>query len=160
MSLTLPAHHDDHYGGAAGWSSPGARHGYGLRAAPPFGHCDCRRPDLQPAPDSLHHAGHLSAVRPAVSTLLRVADTWLSPRLERPVASSTCRVSYEYFSAVHSQVRRHDTTHTRARPLRRARLWIAACVPSAANRLPDHSGQRDSAGSEPRDHGIIGGDSA
>ena len=37
----------------------------GLRAAPPAGHLHRRRPDLQPGPHPLYHAGHLSVVRPA-----------------------------------------------------------------------------------------------
>ena len=65
LPVAVPAHHDDHHGGAVGGAAPGHRHRPGLRTAPPAGHLHRRRPDLQPGAHPLYHSGHLSLVRSA-----------------------------------------------------------------------------------------------
>ena len=53
-----------------GARAAGARHRHRLGTAPPAGHHHDRRPAHQPDADALHHAGHLSLLRPAGQALL------------------------------------------------------------------------------------------
>ena len=56
----FPPHSHDHARGDVRRPAAGARHGHRLGTAPAARHRHRRRPDRQPAPDALHHAGDLS----------------------------------------------------------------------------------------------------
>src|SRR5262249_59859699 len=69
-----------------------------LGAAPSARHLDRRRPAAEPGADPVHHAGHLSVVRPAVAAVQRAgrraqpgeraAMSLSTPFIRRPVATT------------------------------------------------------------------------
>ena len=63
FAAALPAHHDDHDGGAAQRHSAGVRLGHRLGIAETAGRSDGGRPAGQPGADALHHAGDLHLLR-------------------------------------------------------------------------------------------------
>src|SRR5262249_10258837 len=60
VPAALPADHDDHHGGAAGWNSAGAGDRDRQRAAAAAGHLHRGRAAHLADPHPLHHAGRLS----------------------------------------------------------------------------------------------------
>ena len=77
LPAALPADHDDDDGRDPRRLAADARHRHRLRTAPAARHRHCRRPDLQPVADAVHHAGDLSLFRPpgrAADAARRPAD--------------------------------------------------------------------------------------
>src|SRR5581483_4504687 len=93
LPAALPSDHDDHHGGVVGRIAVGPQYGDRLRAAAALGCRDCRRSDLQSAPDIVYDTGDLSGVRPISPTVLCVA--W--PKHRRTIPTSTCQVKHEFF---------------------------------------------------------------
>ena len=65
LPAAVPAHPDDHHGGAAGRPAAGVGQRHRLGIAPPSGNYDYRRPDLQPDADAFHYSGGLPLHGPA-----------------------------------------------------------------------------------------------
>ncbi len=63
LPAALPAHHDDHHGGAAGRGAAGLRQRRRFGTAQAARHLHHRRIAGQPGADPVHHAGHLFVLR-------------------------------------------------------------------------------------------------
>ena len=111
-----------------------ARHRNRLRTAPAARHRHYRRPDRQPDAHAVHHAGHLSLLRPPGGAPDR------RPAGER--RSFPKRRPNEHFRAIHQPAGGDDAAHARHRARRHSRVLEIAGRAAAAGRLSDHFGQR------------------
>src|SRR5262249_47278101 len=68
-SVALPADPDDHHGGDSRRPAADARHRHRFGTAPAARHRHYRRTCVQPIADAVHHARHLSLLRPAGGAL-------------------------------------------------------------------------------------------
>ena len=82
----VPADHDDDVRRAARRVAAGAGNRHRLRAAPPDGHRDRRRPDPVANAHALHHAGHLHLPRPAgqVGPATSRCERWVATERTEP----------------------------------------------------------------------------
>ena len=135
VPAALPAHHDDHDGGAARRLAAGPGHGNRFRTAPPPGHLHGRRPDREPGAHAVHDAGHLHFLRPARAKIFRKARF----RDERPRPRRRIN-AHEYFLAIHSSPGRHHALDGGDCACRRRGIQVPAGVAAAADRFPDDLG--------------------
>ena len=163
-AAALPPDHHDHPGRPVRRASADAGLGRGIGAAPSAGHQHRRRTGGQPAADPLHHAGHLSRLRPPGAALRRGASNKRKGESDpRPVGGASRipgRSPREPLGALHSAPDRHRPADARHRPGGHRRLFLLPVSPAAAGGLPDHLGQRLPARRQSRDHGHQRGDAA
>ena len=115
--------------------------GIGFGAAAAAGHHDHRRIDLQPGAHALHHAGHLSGVRPAGEAAMRAGRVERSCRAgtPRPLRSGGAAMSLVH---ARSSIGRSATTLLTVAVMLAGALGLfpAAGVAAAAGRFSDHLG--------------------
>ena len=135
------------------------RAGRGLRAAPPARHHDHRRPDLQPAADALHDAGHLPLLR-------RAGGQARGPRRARAIRSRPARRRRRRPLPSHEPVRRRSSSGPIATTLLTVAVALSGVVafrvlpvsPLPQVDFPTDLGLGLAARGKPRDHGLLGGD--
>ena len=83
LPAAIPAHHDDHHGGAAGRPAARDRRRHRFGIAPAARNLDRGRPDFQPDAYPVHHAGHLPVSGPDAAAKRKVAREAIPERRRR-----------------------------------------------------------------------------